>query len=191
MLVATVAYNQCCALDAGGLICCIGVVTVEWWKLGQLRPGDKLRFVEPTLASLPGHLKKQESWIANLASSPCSFPLDVENETTQPPRTDGILKVIETSGDDPKISFRQAGDGGILVEVGERALSFRTRLITELYERKMREFNLPCEPHRRPPLVQFSTHPFPGFSSHVRSRGSFIARTSWILFQCSSPRTQC
>ncbi|GAA5977812.1 hypothetical protein JCM5350_006186 [Sporobolomyces pararoseus] len=125
--------------DAGGLICCLQVVTVDWWKLGQLRSGDKLRFVEPTLASLPAHRKKQEEWVNSLKSkSPLPFPSDVEASSS--PQTDGILKVIESS---PKISFRQAGDGAILVEVGERALSFRTRLITELYERKLREKDLP------------------------------------------------
>jgi hypothetical protein len=130
--------------DAGGLICCIGVVTVDWWKLGQLRSGDKFRFVEPTLASLPAHRKKQEEWVASLLSdSPLPFPGDVDASPT--PQTDGMLKVIESSEQDPRITFRQAGDGGIHVEVGERALLFRTRLITELYERKLREKNFPSK----------------------------------------------
>ncbi|GAA5942647.1 bifunctional urea carboxylase/allophanate hydrolase [Sporobolomyces koalae] len=133
--------------DAGGLICCIALVTVEWWKMGQLRPGDKVQFVEPSLAALPAHRQKQEEWVASLMTdSPLPFPADLE--TTKEKRSDGLLKVVESSEDDPKISFRQAGDGGILVEVGERALSFRTRLITELYERKLRESNLPSKQHR-------------------------------------------
>lgn len=108
-----------------------------------MRPGDKVKFVEPELSTLPAHRKKQEQWITSLLSeSPCAFPVDIKANDT--PRTDGILKVVESSENDPKISFRQAGDGGILVEVGERELSFRTRLITELYERKLRESNLPC-----------------------------------------------
>jgi len=32
----------------GGFVCCVTVVEAELWKLGQLRPGDKVRFVDLT-----------------------------------------------------------------------------------------------------------------------------------------------
>merc|ERR1719324_1563052 len=34
----------------GGFVCCVTVVEAELWKLGQLRPGDKVRFVDLTMA---------------------------------------------------------------------------------------------------------------------------------------------
>ncbi|GAA5899922.1 uncharacterized protein JCM6883_006034 [Sporobolomyces salmoneus] len=132
----------CDSPDEGGLICVLCVVTPEMWNLGQMRPGDKVRFVEPSLSSLAPQRKKQEEWVASLLTTkPLAFPNEIEASTS--PQTDGILKVIESSADDPRISFRQSGDGGILLEVGERELSFRTRLITELYERKLKEKNIP------------------------------------------------
>merc|ERR1719506_2235 len=34
----------------GGFVCCVTVCEAELWKLGQLRPGDKVRFVDLTMA---------------------------------------------------------------------------------------------------------------------------------------------
>merc|ERR1719174_3148235 len=38
----------------GGFVCCVTVVEAELWKLGQLRPGDKVRFVNLTMAETVG-----------------------------------------------------------------------------------------------------------------------------------------
>ncbi|GAA5838018.1 hypothetical protein JCM11251_006825 [Rhodosporidiobolus azoricus] len=134
--------------DCGGLACVVGVVTSEWWKMGQLRPGDSFRLVEPTVESLPAHIAKQQQWLGALNAAIKSgsfddvppFPLNVETEKRS---TDGVLLVREKTELSPKLSFRQSGDGGILVEVGSQTrLSFRTRLITELWERRLREKNI-------------------------------------------------
>ncbi|GAA5886536.1 hypothetical protein JCM6882_001679 [Rhodosporidiobolus microsporus] len=131
--------------DCGGLACVVGVVTGEWWKMGQLRPGDSFRLVEPTVEALPAHIAKQQAWLAALAAAVSNgsfdkvptFPLDV---LTEKQATDGILLVLEKTETSPRLSFRQSGDGGILIEVGDQTnLSFRTRLITELWERRLRE----------------------------------------------------
>ncbi|BGP19359.1 hypothetical protein JCM10213_000988 [Rhodosporidiobolus nylandii] len=130
--------------DAGGLMCVVGVATADSWKFGQLRPGDSFKLVEPTLASLPAHAAKQQAWLDSIALAVASgssdalpFPLDLASE---PAKTDGILKRVEATETSPALSFRQSGDGGILIEVGSQTnLTFRTRLITEIWERALKE----------------------------------------------------
>ncbi|GAA5929766.1 hypothetical protein JCM1841_002641 [Sporobolomyces salmonicolor] len=138
------------APDCGGLICVVGVVTADWWKMGQMRPGDTFRFVEPTLDCLPEHAAQQTAWLksietaASASSSATLLPFPLDLQIGEKARTDGLLKIIEAEEQDDgaRMTFRQSGDGGILIEVGEQALSFRTRIITELFERKLREMKL-------------------------------------------------
>ncbi|GAA5852079.1 hypothetical protein JCM8547_000152 [Rhodosporidiobolus lusitaniae] len=130
------------APDAGGLICVLGVVASEWWKFGQLRPGDKIRFVEPSLTSLPDHRSRHEEWLASVASaiqtasrtSLISFPLDLPLFAQL--KTDGLLNVVKDEGA-PTLSFRQSGDGGVLVEVGEQKLDLFSRIFVELWYRRL------------------------------------------------------
>ncbi|BGO94863.1 hypothetical protein NBRC10512_002530 [Rhodotorula toruloides] len=132
--------------DCGGLICILGVVGSDWWKLGQMSAGDTFRFVLPTASSLPAHVAEQKKWLEAVKASVksgslddlSSFPLDVK--TKPQPVTDGVVKVIEGDAalDAPKLTFRLAGDGGLLIEVGEQDLFFRTRLIVELWERRLK-----------------------------------------------------
>ncbi|GAA5984795.1 hypothetical protein JCM10908_003507 [Rhodotorula pacifica] len=132
--------------DCGGLICVLGVVQADWWKLGQLAAGDTFRFVQPTAQSTTEQLQKQKEWLQSVEAAVKSsgfearrFPLDLASEPQQV--TDGIIKVIE--GDDaleaPSLTFKLSGDGGILIEIGEQNLFFRTRLIAELWERRLRK----------------------------------------------------
>ncbi|BGP42796.1 hypothetical protein JCM10449v2_006808 [Rhodotorula kratochvilovae] len=134
--------------DCGGLICVVGLVQAEWWKMGQLRAGDTFRFVRPVLNALPEQTKKQQAWLNAISGAVKSgstdslvpFPLDVAG-AEYAVVSDGLVKVIEgdAATDAPRLSFRQSGDGAIQIEIGaEQNLSFRTRLITELWERRLR-----------------------------------------------------
>ncbi|BGP50982.1 hypothetical protein JCM10450v2_006908 [Rhodotorula kratochvilovae] len=134
--------------DCGGLICVVGLVQAEWWKMGQLRAGDTFRFVQPVLDALPEQAKKQQAWLDAISGAVKSgstdslvpFPLDVAG-AEHAVVSDGLVKVIEgdAATDAPRLSFRQSGDGAIQIEIGaEQNLSFRTRLITELWERRLR-----------------------------------------------------
>ncbi|GAA6015274.1 hypothetical protein JCM8202_002408 [Rhodotorula sphaerocarpa] len=133
--------------DCGGLICIIAVVQADWWKMGQLAAGDTFRFVQPTAEASATQLKKQHAWLDSIrrsvetGSEALKFPFDVE--TKPQPVTDGVIKVIEGDKalDAPTLSFKLSGDGAVLVEIGEQNLFFRTRLIAELWERRLRKIN--------------------------------------------------
>ncbi|GAA5964336.1 hypothetical protein JCM8115_006075 [Rhodotorula mucilaginosa] len=130
--------------DCGGLICVLAVVQADWWKMGQLAAGDTFRFIQPTDEAAAEQLNRQRQWLASVAAAVNSgsaaepFPLDVESEPQAV--TDGVIKVIpgDEALDAPSLTFKLSGDGAILIEIGEQNLFFRTRLIAELWERRLR-----------------------------------------------------
>ena len=52
----------------GGFVCPVTIAQAELWKMGQLRPGDKVRFVRLTPAEAARRLAQQDAEIAALAS---------------------------------------------------------------------------------------------------------------------------
>ena len=51
----------------GGFVCPVTIAQAELWKMGQLRPGDKVRFIRLTPAEAARRLAQQDAEIAALA----------------------------------------------------------------------------------------------------------------------------
>ncbi|BFM50323.1 urea carboxylase [Marinomonas sp. THO17] len=103
----------------GGFVCPATVITADLWKLGQLRAGDKVRFIPVTIEDAVALEAEQ---IASLQS--LSQPkLNVSACDLGSP----ILKTLSADefGDD--IVYRAAGDHFLLVEYGEQMLDIRLR----------------------------------------------------------------
>jgi urea carboxylase len=137
--------------DLGGFVCVLAVVTTDHWKLGQIQPGDTFRFVEVDLASVAESRNAQDAWLSRIAhligrpdaAESVTDPFGAPVPTASP--SDGILARIPADAEQgqPEISFRLSSDAGILAEVGEQALSFRTRAFTQLWENRLRERDIP------------------------------------------------
>jgi len=101
----------------GGFVCPATIVQAELWKLGQLKPGDRVRFRALTKAqarALDGSLEAAiDSWSGGLPALP---PTPVK--PTEP-------AVIHTEGDRV---FRSGGDAYLLIEYGPMAIDFGLRL---------------------------------------------------------------
>ncbi|MEU4247721.1 urea carboxylase [Amycolatopsis sp. NPDC026612] len=102
----------------GGFVCPATVATGERWKLGQLRPGDTVRFVPIG----PDHA-------AALRRRPASAV-----EPSRPARDDGGVLArlsssdsVESSGE-PSVTYRRSGDDNLLVEYGEMKLDLALRM---------------------------------------------------------------
>ncbi|WP_371482821.1 urea carboxylase [Kitasatospora sp. NBC_00315] len=97
----------------GGFVCPATVVTAERWKLGQLRPGDTVRFVPVTLEAA-----------AALRRSPASTPAP-----SRAPITDGgILARLPGTAARPSVTYRRSGDDNLLVEYGPMQLDLALRM---------------------------------------------------------------
>ncbi|HEY6758068.1 MAG TPA: 5-oxoprolinase/urea amidolyase family protein, partial [Baekduia sp.] len=98
----------------GGFVCPATVVTAERWKLGQLRPGDTVRFMA---------LSEVEA--ADLRASP-TRPLP-----RGAPLLDdhGVLGRREERGEAaPAVTYRRSGDDNLLIEYGPMTLDLGLRM---------------------------------------------------------------
>jgi urea carboxylase len=98
----------------GGFVCPATVVTAERWKLGQLRPGDTVRFVPVT-----------EAEASDLRTAPaCPLPkrhLHLEDH--------GVLGRREALGAAaPAVTYRRSGDDNLLIEYGPMTLDLGLRM---------------------------------------------------------------
>jgi urea carboxylase len=107
----------------GGFVCPATVITADLWKLGQLRAGDKIRFIPVTLDDAVALEAAQNKALADLTTfdnyiAPCDFPCEVHTP---------ILKTLAKGRFGDEIVYRAAGDHFLLVEYGEQMLDIRLR----------------------------------------------------------------
>jgi urea carboxylase len=108
----------------GGFVCPAVVVAAERWKLGQLRPGDTLRFHEVSADEAARLQAAQEQLVSDLAPPhPHPLPLMRESEPHSP-----ILAGRSALPGRPALAIRQAGDRYLLVELGPLQLDIMLRL---------------------------------------------------------------
>ncbi|ACE84148.1 urea carboxylase [Cellvibrio japonicus] len=110
----------------GGFVCPVTIVKAELWKVGQVKPGDKIRFVRMSFDDALNLEKAQDEAIAtlqplaNFAATPIAAPPHGLSEC--------ILASLAPAGSRPLVSYRQAGDKYILLEYGDNILELSLRL---------------------------------------------------------------
>ncbi|MGB1409659.1 5-oxoprolinase/urea amidolyase family protein, partial [Alloalcanivorax venustensis] len=103
----------------GGFVCPATVISADRWKLGQLKAGDRLRFVPLSLEDADRLAAEQDACLAGLSAptlSPAAAPV-----------TTPILDRLEEKEDGPEVVYRAAGDRYLLVEYGPLELDLRLR----------------------------------------------------------------
>lgn len=103
----------------GGFVCPATVIKADRWKLGQLKAGDKVRFVPVSLATAAALLVHQQQQLAAL--QPVAEPaITIE-------RGDCIIKTLAATDAGPQVVYRQAGDEFLLIEYGPHVLDVALR----------------------------------------------------------------
>ncbi len=105
----------------GGFVCPATIIQAELWKIGQLKPGDTVRFYRLNVAQAHQREQIQEGLIAHLRLDP--YPLSAEHSTTDA----AILHQIAASEDQVAVVYRQAGDKNLLIEYGPLVLDLNLR----------------------------------------------------------------
>jgi urea carboxylase len=118
----------------GGFVCPAVVTLHDLWKLGQLRPGDTVRFVRERLASITGF----------------SITGDLPGGVLR--RRDGVVPVC----------YRIAGDDNLLVEYGEMVLDIALRLRVQLLLEALRRAAPPGIVDLTPGIRSLQIHYDPG-----------------------------
>ncbi|MDO3650753.1 urea carboxylase [Nocardia mangyaensis] len=101
----------------GGFACPLTVVSAQRWKLGQLRPGDTIRFVPV-----------DESGAERLRADPVSRASNLVPDHAVALRDRGILRSRAADGDRPQVAYLRGGDDNVLVEYGPMALDLGLRM---------------------------------------------------------------
>ncbi len=108
----------------GGFVCPAVVASGDLWKIGQLRPGDTIRFVrvrEDEAAALSGHRSSRT----------------VRSQGGN--GDDGVVSRIKQSDESPSVTYRRDGDDNLLVEYGEPILDLGLRMRVHALMEKLNE----------------------------------------------------
>jgi urea carboxylase len=105
----------------GGFVCPAVVIASERWKLGQLCPGDRVRFVPVSDETALALAQSREESIRTLS---CSANTPLHAAACISP----ILAQREYGPEEASVVYRRCGDEYMLVEYGPMALDLRLRL---------------------------------------------------------------
>jgi urea carboxylase len=115
----------------GGFVCPFVVIAADRWKIGQLSPNDRVRFVPVTAADAA------LAYQAPLEFIPTDVPLR-DIATLSP-----ILTDIPAQGSRPRTVYRQQGDRNILVEYGPIVLDIELRIRVHALMAELERLALP------------------------------------------------
>ncbi len=107
----------------GGFVCPATIVKAELWKLGQLRPGDTVRFKRLTAVEAAEREAVQDAQVAALSASAVAAKV----ETGAVGVDNCIVATRPANGGLPGVVYRRAGDKYLLIEYGPLALDFELR----------------------------------------------------------------
>ncbi len=112
----------------GGFVCPVCTATAELWKIGQLKPGDKITFKLLTLEQAEQLRNEQEEFLGQIASGARSG-LEVAELPEAPVKLHEDYPVLYDNAADHPVSIRVlcAGDENLLVEYGPMELDLRLR----------------------------------------------------------------
>ncbi|OYX08747.1 MAG: urea carboxylase [Sphingomonadales bacterium 32-68-7] len=122
----------------GGFVCPFTVIAADRWKIGQLAPGDRLRFVPVAIGDAVAADHAPLGLIGDL------FQHDERSHDIG--RLSPVLAHIPAKGVRPLTVYRQQGDRNILVEYGPIVLDLELRirvhaLMTELEHQALLHFD--------------------------------------------------
>jgi urea carboxylase len=105
----------------GGFVCPFVVIAADLWKVGQLAPGDRIRFEQVSLAEAEAEGVAEDAWIEGRPASAGSIGKPGGG-------ADAILEELPEQGRRPSVLYRRQGDRNLLVEYGPIRLDLELRL---------------------------------------------------------------
>jgi len=106
----------------GGFVCPATIVQAELWKLGQLRPGDTVRFRRLSQAQAERMEAAQDQMVASLLPAPAIGKVSGGEGLAEP-----VLHRIPDTDNPVAVVYRRAGDKYLLVEYGPLTLDLNLR----------------------------------------------------------------
>jgi len=120
----------------GGFVCPATIIDAELWKMGQLRPGDKVRFHAVTYDQATQMTRAIDSSVGSLLAPLPRLP---EPGLVSEPAIIASLSATENA---PSVVTRADGDRYLLVEFGKNVLDMSLRLRVHALEAQLRAMSL-------------------------------------------------
>jgi urea carboxylase len=98
-------------------VCPSTIARGERWKMGQLKAGDRVRFVRVSESQAAALLRAQTAELEGSAveRAPARNSSAARDEANT---GDAVLGGLDPTGDRPRVVYRRAGDDYLLVEYG-------------------------------------------------------------------------
>ncbi|MFC4949109.1 urea carboxylase [Pseudonocardia sp. GCM10023141] len=120
----------------GGFVCPVTVVAAQRWKLGQLRPGDTVRFIPVRVADAPSRTGLSARPVLRAGG-------------------DGDDGVIDRGAG---VTYRRSGDDNVLVEYGDMVLDLGLRARVHALHQRLDEVGLPGVVDLTPGIRSLQVH---------------------------------
>ena len=121
----------------GGFVCPVTIAKAELWKVGQVKPGDRIRFHPISFEHAQSLEIAQNVAVTNLCAAstlPDGHPSVAPSTTSSA----AILAEIPALNGLPAVVWRQAGDNYILIEYGDNVMDLALRLRVHLLMQAIR-----------------------------------------------------
>ena len=153
----------------GGFVCPVTIAYGELWKLGQLKPGNTIRFKPMSLAQATFLERVQDATIAHLC-----VPKKIEQYPQAVAIGNPIIHTIPAHDKQVQVVYRQSGDRNLLIEYGPLVLDlnlrFRVHGLMQWLEQTIAAGKLPGIIDLAPGIRSLQIH----FDSRVLSREALI-----------------
>lgn len=134
----------------GGFVCPATIVAAERWKMGQLRPGDKVRFI-PIIQRAANDIER--------AQLKCIETLQSQSlQITQAKLTSPVIKQLSSEQHPVGVSYRPSGDKYLLVEYGPLTLDIKLRFRVHALMLKLQEKQVPGMRELTPGIRSLQVH---------------------------------
>lgn len=123
----------------GGFVCPATIITADLWKVGQLRSGDKVKFIPVTPAQAAERRKTFEAVLEHPEKAD-----HVVDEPVAAVPTSPILAEFHGGDAMTRIVCRQDGDAYLLLEFGPPVIDLRLRFTAHAWMLQLEEMHLPA-----------------------------------------------
>ncbi len=148
----------------GGFVCPATVIRADLWKLGQLKPGDRIRFVRTERDTAANAYHDQQARIDSSETRPSTSGRQLPDSP--------IIASIPAGQHPLGVCYRQAGESYVLVEYGELLLDLNLRARVHALMEHLRTARIPGVIELTPGIRSLQIH----FDCGRLSAGSLVDR---------------
>lgn len=148
----------------GGFVCPATIVQAELWKIGQLKPGDRVRFKRLSASEAEALERHQDRAVSGGVHTVAT----VTSETTA--FDDCVVAVREERAVAPRVTYRRAGDKYLLIEYGPIVLDFELRFRVHILMKRLEQRNIAGILDLTPGIRSLQVH----YDSRILSRDALL-----------------